>query len=77
MQLLIDRPAGLVTVNGTQHKVDCSSVPLELAMVRWFDDHGELHYADGRTTGLAGIQRFHEILRLWDDAHKASKMATR
>jgi hypothetical protein len=77
MQLLIDRSKNWVTINGTGHHVDCSNVPADLAMVRWFDDHGELHYVDGRTTGLADIQRFKSIIDLWSDVHKASQMATR
>jgi hypothetical protein len=77
MQLIIDRKTNWVTVNGTAHHVDCSGMPADIAMIRWFDDHGEIHYTNGRTTGLADIFRFTDIIKLWDEAHKASKMQTR
>lgn len=73
MQLTIDRDYSSVTINGTMHQVDCASVQPEIAIVLWFDDHGEIHFRDGRVTGLGDIMRFKPVIDLWNEKQNAMR----
>lgn len=71
MQLTIDRDYNSVTINGTAHQVDCTSVQPEITIVLWFDDHGEIHFRDGKVTGLGDVMRFKAVIDLWNEKQQA------
>ena len=73
MQLLIERDSGAVTVDGRTHIVDCTSLQAEVQRVRWLDDHGEIHFRDGKVSGLGDIMRFRQVLTLWQEKEDALK----
>jgi hypothetical protein len=74
MQLIINRDAGTVTINGTTHIIDLASVQPEIASVRWLDDHGEVYFRDGSVTGLGDVMRFKPVIDAWHAVQNAMRM---
>jgi hypothetical protein len=70
MRLIIDRASGAVTINGTTHIVDCTTVQPEIARVFWDDDHGTITYNNGKDPhGMGDWFKFRTVVDLWHNAN--------
>jgi hypothetical protein len=69
MRLIIDRASGAVTIDGTTHVVDCTTVQPEIARVEWHDDWGSISYNNGKERhGISDIRKFKDVIDLWTNA---------
>jgi hypothetical protein len=69
MRLIIDRASGAVTIDGTTHIVDCTTVQPEIARVAWHDDWGSITYNNGKDPhGISDIRKFKDVIDLWMNA---------
>jgi hypothetical protein len=67
MKMFITRDSGCVTINGRTHFVDCVSIQPEIDQVKWFGDHGTVHYRDGTMDDISDITAFRIVIDLWNE----------
>ena len=70
MRLTLIRTDGFIAIDGVGYNVDLSSVDHRIHAVQWYDDQGEIEYADSRgriieNAGITSLDEFQYVISLW------------
>ena len=75
MRLTLIRVDGVIVIDGTKHIVDLSSIDQRIHAVQWYDDQGEIEYADSRgriveNVKITSLDDFQYVISLWHSTNQ-------
>lgn len=70
MRLTIIRTDGFIAIDGIGYRVDLTSIDHRIHAVQWYDDRGEIEYADSRgriveNVEITSLDDFQHVISLW------------
>lgn len=75
MRLTLIRTDEFISIDGTGYKVDLSSIDQNIHAVQWYENYGEIEYADSRgriveNIEITSLDNFQYVISLWQEKHQ-------
>lgn len=75
MRLTLIRADGFIAIDGVSYIVDLSTIDPTIHAVQWYEDQGEIEYADSRgriveNVNITSIDNFQQVISLWQAKHQ-------
>lgn len=79
MRLTLIRVDGFIVIDGTKHIVDLSSIDQSIHAIQWYDDQGEIEYADSRgriveNVKITSLDNFQYVISLWQEKQQEQQL---